>query len=38
MVAVVGFGDTGSNLSPINALAKDDLPALNAPNKATVNV
>ena len=34
--AVVGFGDTGSTRSPINALANDDLPALNAPNSAIV--
>ncbi|MNY17753.1 hypothetical protein D3C86_1510930 [compost metagenome] len=38
IAAVVGFGDTGSTRSPINALANEDLPALNAPNSAIVNV
>src|SRR2546428_9339637 len=38
IAAVVGFGETGSTLSPINALAKEDLPALKAPNRAIVNV
>lgn len=37
MAAVVGFGETGKTFSPINALEKDDFPALNAPNSATVN-
>jgi hypothetical protein len=36
IAAVIGFGETGNTLSPINALAKEDLPALKAPNKATV--
>ncbi|MNW56636.1 hypothetical protein D3C74_343640 [compost metagenome] len=38
IAAVVGCGETGSTASPSNALAKEDLPALNAPNSASVNV
>ena len=37
IAAVVGFGETGKRRSPINALAKEDLPALKAPKRATVN-
>ena len=37
MAAVIGFGETGKTFSPIKAFAKDDFPALKAPNKATVN-
>ena len=36
IAAVIGLGDTGRIFAPISALAKDDFPALNAPNKAMV--
>src|SRR5690625_7754710 len=38
ITAVVGFGDTGNICSPKSALAKEDFPALKAPNSAIVNV
>src|SRR5699024_4233221 len=36
IAAVVGLGADGRTCSPINALARDDFPALNAPNRAIV--